>query len=115
MLDQRGLDFLDTWIRSLLWEGEVPFPPLLDTDESLEEAKSSTLEIHRLKGRVVTKEGKQQLIQGVRDVFEIFEPNQGCLGYADGKLVLIGRGLKDVDLMGSLNWFISQGQDEDRG
>lgn len=79
-------------------------------DENSEEKKeSSTLDIHRLKGRVAMADGKQQLIQGVREVFEIFDsPNKETLDHVDGKLVLIGRGLKDLDLKESLDWFILQ-------
>lgn len=107
MLDQKGLDLLDLWLRSLLWEGEVPFS---QAEERSGETKLPTLDIHRLKGRLMMKDGKKQLIQGVREVFEIFDaPNQETQDHANGKLVLIGRGLKDVDLMGSLEWFISQG------
>lgn len=55
------------------------------------------------------KDGKKHLIQGVREVFEIFEAqNQETLDHANGKLVLIGRGLKDANLRESLEWFISQ-------
>lgn len=111
MFDQRGLDLLDLWLRSLLWERDIPFPPQLRAEERSEETKSAALDIHRLKGRLVTKDGKKQLIQGVREVFEIFDaPNQETLDHVNnGKLVLIGRGLKNVDLGGSLEWFISQG------
>ncbi|RPB13862.1 cobW-domain-containing protein [Morchella conica CCBAS932] len=110
LLDQRQLELLEMWLRSLLWEGEVPFPPELQTDKSCEEkGKSSPLDIHRLKGRISTKDGKQQLIQGVREVFEIFDaPNQEVFDHVGGKVVLIGRGLSDVDLKGSVDWFISQ-------
>lgn len=98
------------WLRSLLWEGEVPFPPELQADKSCEEkGKSLLLDIHRLKGRISTKDGKQQLIQGVREVFEIFDaPNQEVFDHVGGKVVLIGRGLSGIDLKGSLDWFISQ-------
>jgi hypothetical protein len=110
VLDQKKLDMLDVWIRSLLWEGEVPFPSRLEVDGDTEEKKPSGLDIHRLKGRLVMEDGKQQIIQGVREVFEIFDgPNQEGPGHGEGKLVLIGRGLKSVDVGESLNWFISQG------
>jgi hypothetical protein len=110
VLNERKLDLLDAWIRSLLWEGEVPFPPQSQVEEGTEEKKPSELDIHRLKGKLAMEGGKQQLIQGVREVFEIFDgPNQEGLGLVEGKLVLIGRGLKSVDLKGSLDWFISQG------
>lgn len=103
---------LDLWLRSLLWEGEVPFPPHSQAEKRSEEITLPTFDIHRLKGRLVMKDGKKHLIQGVREVFEIFDaPNQETLdhGNGNGKLVLIGRGLRGVDLGGSLEWFISQG------
>lgn len=101
---------LDLWLRSLLWEGEVPFPPQPQAEERSEKMKPPTLDIHRLKGKLVMRSGKKQLIQGVREVFEIFDaPNQETEDHVNGKLVLIGRGLRDVDLRRSLEWFISQG------
>lgn len=78
-------------------------------EERPEETKLPTLDIYRLKGRLVMRNGKKQLIQGVREVFEIFDaPNQET-DHVNGKLVLIGRGLRDVNLKESLEWFISQG------
>lgn len=101
------MGLLDAWIRSLLWEGKVPFPTRLQLKQYSEELPK--FDIHRLKGRAVMEDGKQQLIQGVREVFEIFDgPDQEVLGDAEGKIVLIGRGLKGVNLKESLDWFISQ-------
>ncbi|KAI5841182.1 CobW/HypB/UreG, nucleotide-binding domain-containing protein [Morchella snyderi] len=110
LLNQRQLELLEIWLRSLLWEGEVPVLPKLQTVKSCEEkGRPSLLDIHRLKGRISVKDGKQQLIQGVREVFEIFDaPNQEVVDHIGGKVVLIGRGLSGVDLKGSLDWFISQ-------
>lgn len=55
------------------------------------------------------KIGKTLLIQGVREVFEIYDaPSSRDGGEDGGKIVLIGRGLSDVDLRGSLKWFLSR-------
>jgi G3E family GTPase len=62
-------------------------------------------EIHRLKGRLALADGKEKIIQGVRELFEIFDsPSQGD-GHTpseSGKLVLIGRHLDDFDFEHSL-------------
>jgi len=58
--------------------------------------------VHRLKGRIIRDDGKSFLVQGVREVFEIFEePSNGVKTLA-GKLVLIGRGLRSEDLARSV-------------
>ena len=61
------------------------------------------VEIHRLKARLVFKNGDVKLVQGVREVFEIFDGGKSQSGDdADaapqlGKIVLIGRRLTEVD------------------
>lgn len=88
---------IDRWLRSVLWEGEVPG-----------EAASSTtpVEIHRLKARLVFKNGDVKMVQGVREVFEIFDADQSSLQKEDpkqtGKIVLIGRGVKELNFERSL-------------
>ncbi|RPB03229.1 cobW-domain-containing protein [Choiromyces venosus 120613-1] len=111
-LDEEMLDSLDAWIRSLLWEVEVPSPSKEPGDRVLgDSSKQPILDIHRLKGRAITKTGKALLIQGVRETFEIFDaPDQNSAIKAQGKLVLIGRGLRDVDVKESLEWFLSRGR-----
>ncbi|KAG0636395.1 hypothetical protein HOY80DRAFT_925830 [Tuber brumale] len=113
-LDGEMLDSLDAWIRSLLWEAEVPSPSKKAGDQvSGHSSKQPILDIHRLKGRAITKTGNVLLIQGVRETFEIFDaPDQNSATKAEGKLVLIGRGLRDVDVKGSLKWFLSRGRAE---
>jgi len=108
------LDSLDAWIRSLLWEAEVPSPSKGPSDQvSGDSNKQPILDIHRLKGRAITKTGNALLIQGVRETFEIFDaPDQNSAINAGGKLVLIGRGLRDVDVNESLKWFLSRGRTE---
>jgi Cobalamin synthesis protein cobW C-terminal domain len=110
-LNQKQLDLLDAWFRSLLWEAEVPDSSNeSDGQGSADAKKSPTIDVHRLKGRIITEEGKISLVQGVREVFDIFDaPDQKDTGQGVGKLVLIGRGLKDVDLKGSLEKMLSRG------
>jgi len=95
-MSQTQLDKLDAWFRSVLWEAEVPSP----------ESTYGSIDVHRVKGRVVREDRTTFLIQGVREVFEIFEePKQGARA-VDGKLVLIGRNLRKADLIKSIGWFV---------
>ena len=62
---------------------------------------TNPIEIHRLKSRLVFKDGSVKMVQGVREIFEIFDgqkvetTGQGIS--KQGKIVLIGRGLQQVD------------------
>lgn len=100
-MDEKQLDRLDAWFRSVLWEVEVPCP----------EADYGTIDVHRLKGRSIRDDGKTFLIQGVREVFEIFEDPSNRSETLVGKLVLIGRGLRGVDLKDSIEWYVLKGDD----
>ncbi|KAK7958310.1 hypothetical protein PG988_013158 [Apiospora saccharicola] len=79
---------VDSWLRSVLWEGEVP---------GIDEKQSEGLEVHRLKARLVFQDGQVKMIQGVREVFEIFDapsqsaPENGTDTPVSGKVVIIGR------------------------
>lgn len=87
---------IDKWLRSVLWENELPN----DTDEHKE-----PFEIHRLKGRLAVENGDVKIIQGVRELFEIFNaPFSGEQEGASqtGKIVLIGRLVTDFDFEQSL-------------
>ncbi|KAI1650784.1 cobW-domain-containing protein [Daldinia loculata] len=91
------LELVDSWIRSLLWEGQVPGEPT---------NSSEPIEIHRLKSRLVFKDGNVKMVQGVREVFEIFDgeqaPNEDGEVPQAGKLVLIGRGVQGINFETSL-------------
>jgi G3E family GTPase len=52
-------------------------------------------DIHRLKGILVTEDGSEKIIQAVRDVFEIRDPESAPAAERkmQCKIVLIGRGL----------------------
>lgn len=86
---------VDSWLRSVLWEREVP---------GIDEKHSEGLEVHRLKARLVFQDGKVKMIQGVREVFEIFDspsqstPENGTDTPVSGKVVIIGRQVQAIDL-----------------
>lgn len=83
VLSQEKVDRLDIFLRSVLWEEKLP-----------NEASHAKFEVHRLKGRVPTSDGKLLLIQGVRSVYDINEiVNSAASADDQTKLVLIGRGL----------------------
>lgn len=87
---------VDEWLRSVLWENTLP---------NASGQQSSPFEIHRLKGRLVMEDGSQKMIQGVREVFEMIDaPNPSSVedGPTIGKMVLIGRHLRDLDFQASL-------------
>ncbi|KAL1874437.1 hypothetical protein Daus18300_003455 [Diaporthe australafricana] len=94
-LDTKQVGKVDAWLRSVLWESVLPD----DGDEHKE-----PFEIHRLKGRLVVQNGGTKIIQGVRELFEIFDaPSGGHGGTSEaGKIVLIGRNIPDFDFQKSL-------------
>lgn len=103
-LNAMQMALLDAWLRSILWEDVVPLP---------NGRQCETPAIHRLKGRVVREDGSVMLIQGVREVFEIFSvTGQGVEVVRDnvsGKIVLIGRKLDWANIDESLRWFVLEG------
>lgn len=83
---------VDEWLREVLWESKLPVP---DTSGG---SYPNDFEIHRLKGILVLEDGSIQIIQAVRDVFEIRDSERPRdAGNEDEKvqckIVLIGRGL----------------------
>ncbi|KAI9804513.1 MAG: hypothetical protein M1825_001412 [Sarcosagium campestre] len=107
-LDEGQLTALENWLQSILWDAVLPAA----SSKLLQEAPSMNekLEIHRAKGRIPTLQGKIKFLQGVRDVFEIFEAQESQRSStpdqfkAQGKLVLIGRGIKNLDWQASLDF-----------
>jgi hypothetical protein len=87
---------VDAWLRSVLWENVLPGHKPTD---------GPAYDIHRLKGRFFEKDGGEKIIQGVREIFDIFE---SPLKQPDteipraGKMVLIGRHLDSFDFRKSL-------------
>lgn len=88
---------VDSWLRSLLWESQVP---------GVAANPSEPIEIHRLKSRLVFENGDVKMVQGVREVFEIFDGEgtsiQNGTPQQVGKIVLIGRGVQGIDFQQSL-------------
>lgn len=87
---------IDKWLRSVLWENELP-------NDATEH--KVPFEIHRLKGRLAIEHGRTKIIQGVRELFEIFDspdPSHEDDANNIGKIVLIGRHVTDYDFEGSL-------------
>ncbi|KAK2613622.1 hypothetical protein N8I77_000525 [Diaporthe amygdali] len=96
VLETEQVDKVDAWLRSVLWENVLP-------DDSSEH--KDPFEIHRLKGRLVVRNGGTKIIQGVRELFEIFDapPSVDHGGAIEtGKVVLIGRHVTDFDFQRSL-------------
>ncbi|KAI2624262.1 cobW-domain-containing protein [Hypoxylon sp. NC1633] len=98
LLDPGHLEQIDRWLRLLLWEGQVP-------GENIDPANA--IEIHRLKSRLVFNNGDVKMVQGVREVFEIFDGEPASNQHDDelspaGKLVLIGRGVQGTNFERSL-------------
>ncbi|RKU46801.1 hypothetical protein DL546_007150 [Coniochaeta pulveracea] len=92
-LTSSQVDAVDAWLRSVLWENELPG----------ESKKSPHFEIHRLKGRLILHDGSQKMIQGVRELFEIMDnPSSESSEDVTGKMILIGRHLGDFDFRKSL-------------
>ncbi|KUI60717.1 COBW domain-containing protein 1 [Cytospora mali] len=95
-LKANQVDAVDKWLRSVLWENELP------NDRDGHKAR---FEIHRLKGRLAVENGNVKIIQGVRELFEIFDaPTSGDQEGASqtGKIVLIGRHVTEFDFERSL-------------
>ncbi|KAI0432555.1 cobW-domain-containing protein [Xylaria sp. FL1042] len=92
LLSSSQLSKVDSWLRSILWEGEVPSAA----------TGQAQIEIHRLKARLVFEDGVIKIVQGVREIFEVID-GQKSLASTDmisqnGKIVLIGRNIHNVDL-----------------
>jgi G3E family GTPase len=84
VLTLRGLEKLDEWIRTVLWENRLP------------EDVGAELQVLRCKGVFNMETGQKYVLQGVRNLYEISEVEGEVVGIADeGKLVLIGKGLTE--------------------
>ncbi|KAF2264087.1 cobW-domain-containing protein [Lojkania enalia] len=96
-LSQEQVSSLDVFLRTMLWEDELPG-----------NIAFQRFEIHRLKGRVPTTDGKVLLIQGVRNIYDINEgkPSQSEKPGGVSKIVLIGRGVVQSAFLESLLWLL---------
>ncbi len=80
---------LEAWIRTVLWESQLP--------EYSGDIHGKPLEVLRCKGLFGTESGQTFVLQGVRNLYEL-EPLVGDdVGLPEhGKLVFIGKGLDDT-------------------
>lgn len=91
------LEDVDRWLRAVLWDHKLP-----------DAENASEFEIHRSKGRLVVKNGNVKLLQGVREIFEIMDaPNGAEITSTEGKIILIGRGVQDIDFESNFRQTIS--------
>jgi len=81
-LDAEQLSRVDTWLQKVLWESRLP------------ESGKDDFEVHRVKGRIELVDGTVRMVQGVRQVYEIFDGSCRASGLG-GKLVIIGRRLAE--------------------
>lgn len=98
-LTETQVDAVDAWLRSVLWDNVLP------SDET---TNKPAFEIHRLKGRLGLSDGREKMVQGVRELFEIFDnphsaPEASLAPRKDaGKIVIIGRHLDKYNFERSL-------------
>ncbi|CAK7228178.1 hypothetical protein SCUCBS95973_006792 [Sporothrix curviconia] len=116
ILDPAQLAKVDEWLRSVLWESRLPDPAGGPPRGGRNEANN--FEIHRTKGRLVLSNGSVKVLQGVRELFEIFDApvsspvEEAAAAAAPGggpaaapessKLILIGRRLGDFGFAKSI-------------
>ncbi|KAI0506432.1 cobW-domain-containing protein [Xylaria bambusicola] len=97
------LQEIDGWLRSILWESEIPNAA----------TSPAHIEIHRLKARLVFEDGTTKIVQGVREIFEIIDGQKSSTDVSTtsqmGKMVLIGRNIHKVDVENS---FLDRIQDK---
>lgn len=74
------------------------------------DSESTAFEIHRIKGRLVFDSGRVMMLQGVREIFEIFDAAERSdekhvpdSNHAKGKIVIIGRGIHAIAFQDSIN------------
>lgn len=104
-LEMHQVSKLDEWLRSVLWESSLPGLIKNFTDNI---SLSQTFEVHRLKAKLILSNNNVKIIQGVRDIFEITDAslNANCV-YKEsenktGKVVFIGRGIRNFNFQSSL-------------
>ncbi|KAL9018025.1 MAG: hypothetical protein Q9180_008739 [Flavoplaca navasiana] len=103
LLQTHQREKLESWLRSLLWESTLPLPSTSPTEQT--HPNEQAFEIHRVKGQIPISDGKNIMIQGVRDVFEMIDQSgDGATekGERKGKIVLIGKGLVGLPFQESL-------------
>lgn len=95
-LSSAEYDRLNGFLESLLWEGRLPNLNGKKTmaETETEGEKGTALEVLRTKGLICTEDGKEWVIQGVTDIFEVKEV--ASEGGMEGKVVFIGKGLEGL-------------------
>ena len=100
-LKPEQLPKLDQWLRTLLWDAQVPSP----TAESVTnvDKKLAAFEVYRLKARLPLTDGSVKMVQGVRELFEIKDAERDDEEFDnnEAKIVIIGRDIGKLDLEGS--------------
>jgi G3E family GTPase len=91
LLSEEKFQRLETWIQGVLWEGKG-----LDRSAGIESDGGDT-EILRAKGMIYLKDGRRFVLQGVRDMYELKQLTNGLEGAKDGKIVLIGKGMPELE------------------
>lgn len=84
VLGRQQLERLESCLETIHWENRIPGE------------ERGEVEILRSKGLFVVEEGLY-VLQGVRDIFEL-KRIEGKEVVKEGKLVLIGRGLRDAQM-----------------
>jgi G3E family GTPase len=100
VLDDTGIERLDAWIRSVLWENRLP-------DPAHSPSPRSTLDVLRCKGLFHTTSGDQYILQGVRSLYDLAKVLNVDESYGMpcmGKLVLIGKGLDETVRDSLVSW-----------
>ncbi|KAI2629453.1 cobW-domain-containing protein [Xylaria nigripes] len=90
LLATSQLPKVDSWLRSILWRRVL-------AGASSEQAH---IEIHRLKARLVFDNDDVKIVQGVREIFDIIDGKKSASDantIQTGKIVLIGRGIHNVN------------------
>ncbi|PNS21718.1 COBW domain-containing protein 1 [Sphaceloma murrayae] len=106
VLDMTGLERLDMWLRSLLWEKlELAHPEA--NEEAGEKGTRARSDIHRVKGRIAMSDGSVKMLQGVREVFEVLDGEWEGRPGDHGKIILIGRNIDASRIQTSLDRTIS--------
>ena|ERR1700722_18608019 len=78
---------LDEWIHTVLWENRVPSNSLTG---------GNNLHVLRCKGAFAATDGKQYILQGVQNLYEITEVYGRKESFSEeGKIVIIGKGVND--------------------
>jgi len=89
VLSPEQMERLEEWIRTVLWECQLPGDSVHPHEKSLE--------VLRCKGMLSIQSGQTFVLQGVRNLYELEPLGKDDVGLPEhGKLVFIGKGLDDL-------------------